>query len=84
MSKRQTIMVLGILVMVLAKLGFPPNLRDILYIVLGALIVFVSYRVKPDAPSKPKPPMPYVEHKKEVPAPAPEASVTTPETPTNS
>ena len=63
MSKRQVLIVLGVLVMIFLFLGFPPEWDKILALVFGLLIIVVSFRIrstpKPVAPDR----VPYVEHR---------------------
>jgi len=67
MSKRQILMLLGVWVIVLFNPGFPPDVKQILGVITGALIVIVSYKVKPDASSRAasERDLPYVEHHNE-------------------
>ena len=65
MSKRQILMILGVLVMVLLYLGFPTGWDKILMIILGAFIAIVAYRLRPEGQSNSgeKKDMPFVEHR---------------------
>lgn len=63
MSKRQVLMVLGVWVAVLLFLGFPSSWDKLIAVVSGLLVLFVAYRLNPDAKPRSADPMPYVEHK---------------------
>ncbi|MDE1975562.1 MAG: hypothetical protein KGI49_03585 [Patescibacteria group bacterium] len=47
MSKRQTIMLLGVWVLVLPFLGFPGSWERFLGFVTGLVIIAIAYRMKP-------------------------------------
>ncbi len=61
------LMVLGVWVMVLFTLGFPANIKQILAVVTGVLIVVIAYRIKPDSATHRSDPssLPYAEHRNE-------------------
>jgi uncharacterized membrane protein YuzA (DUF378 family) len=63
MSKRQIIMILGALVIIIALpiLGFPSAWDNIAYIIIGIIIIAVAYLMEP-VRSVAKPAAPYVEH----------------------
>lgn len=83
MSKRQVLMLLGILIMILFFLGFPEYVREIIAIVAGLLIVFIAYRLKPEGSSKPSGAPSYVESRREPAKPA-QPTITVPEVPITS
>lgn len=71
MSKRQTLIVLGIWVIILPFLGFPGNWNHILMFASGLLIAAIAYSLRPQGQPKNPSNVPYVEHKNE---PAPKAA----------
>ncbi|MFA6459171.1 MAG: hypothetical protein WCV79_02110 [Candidatus Paceibacterota bacterium] len=65
MSKRQWLIIFGVFIMVVPFLGFPTEWNKIFYIVVGLLIIIVSYRMAPNSQQKnPASPvsLPYSEH----------------------
>ncbi len=59
-------MILGVWMMVLSSLGFPADIKQILAIVTGVLIVIVAYRLKPDSAAHASgSSVPYIEHRNE-------------------
>jgi len=73
MSKRQVIMLLGIWVMILFKLGFPPGVREVLALITGVVIVFVASRIRPEAKAAQDRSISYMERRR--PVQTPETSV---------
>ncbi|MEK7501731.1 MAG: hypothetical protein AAB629_02285 [Patescibacteria group bacterium] len=66
MSKRQWLMILGALIIALPFLGFPSSLDTVIYIIVGIIIIAISYRLNSGKVMKEEeksPAMPYVEHK---------------------
>lgn len=63
MSKRQWLMIFGVIVAALPFLGFPSSWDTVIYIVVGILIIFLSYRILPDGKPQSPDAMPFVEHK---------------------
>ena len=67
MSKRQWLIILGVLIIALPFLGFPSNWDTIISVIVGLLIIVISYRinlskvVKEEKSST----IPYVEQKNE-------------------
>jgi hypothetical protein len=43
MKYRNVIITLGFLVMIMQSLGFPQNMRNIFYVIIGALIITLGY-----------------------------------------
>ena len=63
MSKRQVLIIIGILVALIPFLGFPSTWDQIITLVLGFIIIAVAYRIKPGVSSRPPRDMSYIEHK---------------------
>ena len=42
------LMVLGVWVMILCGPGFPNEIKQVLAVITGILIIFIAYRIKPD------------------------------------
>jgi hypothetical protein len=63
MSKRQIIILLGVLIIILPFLGLPDSWKTILFILIGLLLILLAYTVKVKAPEIPKENVPFVEHK---------------------
>lgn len=75
MSKRQTIMLLGVWVMILFRLGFPAQIREFIALLTGVAIIFVASRIKTDAKPTSASSVSYVEHRR----PTPPQATTVPE-----
>jgi hypothetical protein len=73
MSKRQTLIILGIWVIVLPFLGFPGNWDRIILCASGLIIAAIAYSLRLQGQPKKPSNMPYVEHKNE---PAPPSTPT--------
>jgi hypothetical protein len=69
MSKRQTLMALGICVIILPFLGFPGFWERILILAVGVIIVGVAYSMRPQTKPSVSSNIPYVEHKNSFVAP---------------
>ncbi len=67
MSKRQLLMLLGILVISFLFLGLPFIFDRILAVIVGLIVVAVAYRLPPE-PKSALSRMPYVEHRSAAPA----------------
>ncbi len=52
MSKRQILIILGVLTMIIPYLGFPETGDKILSIIVGILVIFVAYRLKPESSAR--------------------------------
>jgi TRAP-type C4-dicarboxylate transport system permease small subunit len=66
MSKRQWLIIFGVIVAILPFLGFPSSWIAVLSVIIGILIVFIAYRIQPNSISKnSKEAMPFSEHKSE-------------------
>jgi flagellar biosynthesis component FlhA len=61
MSKRQTLMVLGFLVISLLHLGFPASWDKIISALIGVIIIFIAFHLKSDSQRTKK--YSFVEHK---------------------
>lgn len=75
MSKRQTLMVLGIWVIILPFLGFPGTWKSILFCATGLVIATIAYALRPETRVSPASNITYAEHKNE---PAPVSENTSP------
>jgi hypothetical protein len=73
MSKRQILILLGIASIFFLFVGIPSFWDKCIAVVIGALIVFVSYSLKPEPDPRGNRPVPYVEYKAafKTPRPAP-------------
>ena len=70
MSKRQVLMLLGLLTMILLFLGFPSSWEKAIAVIIGALVIFISYRSSSPAMKKEEHPnVPFIEHRSEPRAP---------------
>ncbi|MCX6715939.1 MAG: hypothetical protein NT077_02900 [Candidatus Taylorbacteria bacterium] len=47
MSKRQILMILGVLTMITLRLGFPKDWDFVILLVIGLLIIIIAYSLKP-------------------------------------
>src|SRR6185503_20141675 len=63
MSKRQSLMVLGIWILILPFLGFPGIIERILMLASGALVVIIAYTLAPRVRTVSSSNAPYAEHK---------------------
>lgn len=63
MSKRQVLMLIGVIIIVIPFLGFPINLKWFLEVVCGSLVAAIAYsmapKIKPIVPAD----LPFSEHK---------------------
>jgi flagellar biosynthesis component FlhA len=66
MSKRQFLIILGIWNIVFLFLGFPAGLDRFFALIMGALLIIIAYRIKPEMKLNQPEPKNFVENKIEM------------------
>ncbi|MEI8327977.1 MAG: hypothetical protein WCG02_02465 [Candidatus Taylorbacteria bacterium] len=65
MSKRQFIMLLAVLIIIIQFLGFPPSWNKFFTFVCGALIIGIAYRMAPKVKEVNEQTLTYVDYKRD-------------------
>ena len=63
MSKRQTLMILGIWICIFLFLGLPYAWKEALAVLTGIAVIVTAYKIAPSVKPKPDKDMSFVEHK---------------------
>lgn len=64
MSKRQTLMLLGVIVICLLFMGFPAYIDKTIAILSGLTIIFIALKLQPEPVRQKK--VPYIDHKSDI------------------
>jgi len=63
MSKRQTLILVGVWVIIFLFLGFPQSWQKVLAVITGLYIIITAYRLRSESSRTPNQEVPFVEHK---------------------
>ncbi len=65
MSKRQLLIVIGVLIVIVTFLGFPWGLKQFLIIIGGIIVAIIAYTMAPKVKTMRATDVPFSEHKNE-------------------